>query len=119
MPFKFVRVETQRIGLAQIPDDPAILGVVDDRKHLLRGLAEAVEGGAQIFSRQQERSRLRDKISDGPASVGPIRRAHLARIDAAAEPTVLIDDEYFFFFQAEDGIRDLYVTGVQTCALPI
>src|SRR5690349_23432500 len=26
---------------------------------------------------------------------------------------------YFFFFQAEDGIRDLYVTGVQTCALPI
>src|SRR5438874_7586268 len=25
----------------------------------------------------------------------------------------------FFFFQAEDGIRDLYVTGVQTCALPI
>src|SRR5579871_7028776 len=24
-----------------------------------------------------------------------------------------------FFFRAEDGIRDLYVTGVQTCALPI
>ena len=24
-----------------------------------------------------------------------------------------------FFFQAEDGIRDLHVTGVQTCALPI
>src|SRR5256885_6926744 len=29
-------------------------------------------------------------------------------------------DEYvFFFFQAEDGIRDYKVTGVQTCALPI
>src|SRR5260221_10806480 len=26
---------------------------------------------------------------------------------------------YFFFFQAEDGIRDHCVTGVQTCALPI
>src|SRR5438309_11561721 len=26
---------------------------------------------------------------------------------------------YFFFFQAEDGIRDGTVTGVQTCALPI
>src|SRR3989440_1521844 len=26
---------------------------------------------------------------------------------------------YIFFFQAEDGIRDLIVTGVQTCALPI
>ena len=25
----------------------------------------------------------------------------------------------FFFFQAEDGIRDTSVTGVQTCALPI
>src|SRR2546430_4319303 len=28
-------------------------------------------------------------------------------------------DVDFFFFQAEDGIRDLTVTGVQTCALPI
>src|SRR5690606_33662903 len=26
---------------------------------------------------------------------------------------------HFFFFQAEDGIRDFHVTGVQTCALPI
>src|SRR5258707_12480621 len=26
---------------------------------------------------------------------------------------------FFFFFQAEDGIRDIGVTGVQTCALPI
>src|SRR3712207_8184655 len=29
------------------------------------------------------------------------------------------DIVYFFFFQAEDGIRDIGVTGVQTCALPI
>src|SRR5256885_14790244 len=29
------------------------------------------------------------------------------------------DDRVFFFFQAEDGIRDYKVTGVQTCALPI
>ena len=28
-------------------------------------------------------------------------------------------DVLFFFFQAEDGIRDWSVTGVQTCALPI
>src|SRR6266511_3769607 len=26
---------------------------------------------------------------------------------------------FFYFFQAEDGIRDFHVTGVQTCALPI
>src|SRR5690606_13002164 len=30
-----------------------------------------------------------------------------------------LDCLYFFFFQAEDGIRDFHVTGVQTCALPI
>src|SRR5690349_986062 len=34
---------------------------------------------------------------------------------AKKAPAVIL----FFFFQAEDGIRDLYVTGVQTCALPI
>src|SRR5256885_10000199 len=31
----------------------------------------------------------------------------------------LIEHVFFFFFQAEDGIRDYKVTGVQTCALPI
>src|SRR5256885_9357343 len=30
-----------------------------------------------------------------------------------------VDEVLFFFFQAEDGIRDYKVTGVQTCALPI
>src|SRR5256886_9721407 len=37
----------------------------------------------------------------------------------AAGPLVHTDVSCFFFFQAEDGIRDLTVTGVQTCALPI
>src|SRR2546429_1998100 len=32
---------------------------------------------------------------------------------------LLIEYYFFFFFQAEDGIRDVAVTGVQTCALPI
>src|SRR5258706_7874258 len=32
---------------------------------------------------------------------------------------VLKSCNFFFFFQAEDGIRDWSVTGVQTCALPI
>src|SRR5437867_1226830 len=32
---------------------------------------------------------------------------------------VIIELSFFFFFQAEDGIRDRTVTGVQTCALPI
>src|SRR2546430_6395699 len=37
------------------------------------------------------------------------------RLDSAMLPVLY----RFFFFQAEDGIRDLTVTGVQTCALPI
>src|SRR3712207_8360630 len=32
---------------------------------------------------------------------------------------MLVWSVFFFFFQAEDGIRDIGVTGVQTCALPI
>src|SRR2546422_2414310 len=32
---------------------------------------------------------------------------------------LLVVSFFFFFFQAEDGIRDVAVTGVQTCALPI
>src|SRR2546430_4187329 len=36
----------------------------------------------------------------------------------ASNPRVHVSN-FFFFFQAEDGIRDLTVTGVQTCALPI
>src|SRR2546430_4049832 len=33
--------------------------------------------------------------------------------------STIVSVSCFFFFQAEDGIRDLTVTGVQTCALPI
>src|SRR2546421_582121 len=41
------------------------------------------------------------------------------RVQPCAMPSLLFDKTIFFFFQAEDGIRDLIVTGVQTCALPI
>src|SRR5260370_27138421 len=43
-------------------------------------------------------------------------------IDASADSinlSLVIDLADIFFFQAEDGIRDSSVTGVQTCALPI
>src|SRR3989441_5044733 len=36
-----------------------------------------------------------------------------------ARTAVVYDMVFVFFFQAEDGIRDKLVTGVQTCALPI
>src|SRR5215813_4809244 len=38
-----------------------------------------------------------------------------AHVEVHAQEEVVV----FFFFQAEDGIRDADVTGVQTCALPI
>src|SRR2546430_2061162 len=39
--------------------------------------------------------------------------------EMAATETIASIILIYFFFQAEDGIRDLTVTGVQTCALPI
>src|SRR5256885_102319 len=39
--------------------------------------------------------------------------------DVRIETTELVPSFAGFFFQAEDGIRDYKVTGVQTCALPI
>src|SRR2546421_5673513 len=42
-----------------------------------------------------------------------VKRDFAGKVDASVSVV------FFFFFQAEDGIRDLIVTGVQTCALPI
>src|SRR2546430_4296100 len=43
----------------------------------------------------------------------------LAKATALSSSSSADSASTFFFFQAEDGIRDLTVTGVQTCALPI
>src|SRR2546430_13044683 len=43
----------------------------------------------------------------------------MRRSTTASSPQWSLSTRLFFFFQAEDGIRDLTVTGVQTCALPI
>src|SRR5256885_9478307 len=52
---------------------------------------------------------------------GPVRHSKCVTRDARRGYSVnrLCSSEYLFFFQAEDGIRDYKVTGVQTCALPI
>src|SRR6266496_6567086 len=52
-----------------------------------------------------------------PRRVQPHERVEDARPVGGIDADARVLD--FFFFQAEDGIRDLYVTGVQTCALPI
>src|SRR5256885_6626038 len=60
-----------------------------------------------------------------PGRVGPtaVEWSHVEVSESSLRrPTAGIKSikfRYFFFFQAEDGIRDYKVTGVQTCALPI
>src|SRR5260221_1631041 len=48
-----------------------------------------------------------------------LSRFYLAVVFSVIITETRVDGSFFFFFQAEDGIRDHCVTGVQTCALPI
>src|SRR2546430_4711799 len=48
-----------------------------------------------------------------------LKKLALLSVDANVEFELRSPSGVIFFFQAEDGIRDLTVTGVQTCALPI
>src|SRR2546429_5783071 len=48
-----------------------------------------------------------------------LRRSKMLQLRLTSPRIVLCLSVVFFFFQAEDGIRDVAVTGVQTCALPI
>src|SRR2546430_584133 len=50
------------------------------------------------------------------AAVAPVDHPRAQRQESDQQTAHAVHD---FFFQAEDGIRDLTVTGVQTCALPI
>src|SRR2546430_5958564 len=57
-----------------------------------------------------------------PRGANPNSRTNNTKTDveyATLRQCLCVVKFLFFFFQAEDGIRDLTVTGVQTCALPI
>src|SRR5215469_10916235 len=56
-------------------------------------------------------------LREAQAQVGPAYKLRTLSPQQDAMVTTMAD--LIFFVQAEDGIRDLYVTGVQTCALPI
>src|SRR5205809_2908698 len=60
-----------------------------------------------------------DLLGGSPSPAAPqydlVESRRLVEQGDAGEAITLLD----FFFQAEDGIRDVAVTGVQTCALPI
>src|SRR5437764_1052046 len=82
-----------------------------------------LEQALRSMPRARFRARLRAALErtaamttaiETPASVRRRATPQLRLANAAAAI-----DFYTFFFQAEDGIRDTSVTGVQTCALPI
>src|ERR1700726_1457930 len=92
--FELMSVPAQGVGLAEIAEDAAIRGVVDDRKHLLGSLAETVERSAQIISREQKRGVRQYDILYRLAPISALRRRHLSGVDDAAEAAAVIDDEH-------------------------
>src|SRR2546430_4704677 len=64
-------------------------------------------------------ARKRLSIASPERSCGSVYRRFTDWTTACADGRTSALPRTPFFFQAEDGIRDLTVTGVQTCALPI
>src|SRR5204862_22914 len=95
------------------------LVLLDRAQHRARALCgcRAVEVHERMPVRSEERRVGKEWNTDGTRSDRREESRAVQRVDsdrkrkAATEASVS--------FQAEDGIRDLYVTGVQTCALPI
>src|SRR5688572_4106972 len=73
----------------------------------------------RITWRRRERCQSATRGPDGTATRVSLL-ASFPRRTCLSSPTDEPSTSFsIFFFQAEDGIRDLTVTGVQTCALPI
>src|SRR2546430_1570825 len=99
-----------RAGREIVSDEPKLL--ISARSRQTLGSAISCEL-AVCTSKQCECGHAQDVATSAAES-----RQHEVAVThdkVAHHPDVM----FFFFFQAEDGIRDLTVTGVQTCALPI
>src|SRR6267378_7171526 len=120
--------------LADAPDPAVVLSLDVDRHRvaLLRGLVPHLETGemAEELARALDADLVFRLDVHGDGVTGehrhPDRRRRDQEVRCLEDLARLVDELPFlarvavrFFFQAEDGIRDLYVTGVQTCALPI
>src|SRR5688572_16897104 len=103
-------------GAAAPGDDPAE-GLARCAERLAEAGALARDLAAFIGERSEERRVGKECRSGWPPGRRKKMRWIGSRSDAASPATRLL--VRVFFFQAEDGIRDLTVTGVQTCALPI
>ncbi len=93
MALEFMGVAAQRVGFAQVTDDPAILVVINDRKCFLRRLAEPVECSPKSVSREQERGGLRNQGPHGLDRFGAFRATRLGRVDYPAESAAFVYDE--------------------------
>ena len=58
-------------------------------------------------------------MNEGIKVVSILGEDYSIKAPAGEDATLVSAVTLLFFFQAEDGIRDVAVTGVQTCALPI
>src|SRR5258708_441478 len=83
-------------------------------------------GCRQAGSGSACKSKMKTRVRSKRRSQQPAQRASELHsyVTAHAHPALFHSGahrefDFFFFFQAEDGIRDDLVTGVQTCALPI
>src|SRR5690348_14502495 len=96
----------------------------------ITGWTYALQGGVYTASRvlratlrsgsQADRRGLERATGDQAQHIGVEAYRHVAQQRAGRYGGILtLGGGMFFFFQAEDGIRDGRVTGVQTCALPI
>src|SRR5436309_5858094 len=95
-----------------IDDSQLVGGSPQDRRRLLERLHEYLDINARF-----DWEPLQDLWSGKPETVFFNLNGHT--YNGRAHWTRLWQFYQNFFFQAEDGIRDFHVTGVQTCALPI
>src|SRR5438445_8659353 len=75
---------------------------------------DAVHSGTHPRINANDVIRIGRRRSRAPLRAASTRLTPLSYLSLAYSPI-----RFVFFFQAEDGIRDIGVTGVQTCALPI
>src|SRR6202041_714096 len=124
---------------ARMGSDKAFV-MLDGRTLLERALelAPSVTKDVRVVGGAEKFAAFAPVVEDVFRECGPLGGIHAALRASAAELNLMLAVDVpfvpaellrylvarargsdVFFFQAEDGIRDLYVTGVQTCALPI
>src|SRR2546421_415954 len=86
----------------------------------IQGDAVATDNNTVGMGHDGNKSAIQDSNVPNPVEAVPtFVSGAMATVGKGLPKSTLQAGTSVFFFQAEDGIRDLIVTGVQTCALPI